>query len=52
VIQALPRIADTDAANGLFTESLMAAITQTSPEAKSRLADFLAGRTAKVKPQD
>lgn len=50
VIQALPRIADTDASNGLFTESLMAAIAQTSPEAKRRLADFLEGRAAKVKP--
>ena len=50
VIQALPRIADTDIANGLFTESLMASIAQTSPEAKRRLADFLEGRTAKMKP--
>lgn len=48
VIQALPRIADTDVQNGLFTESLMAAIAQTSPEAKRRLADFLEGRAAKM----
>ncbi len=52
VIQALPRIADMDETNGLYTESLVAAIAQTSPEAKQRLADFLAGRTAKIKPGD
>jgi (methylthio)acryloyl-CoA hydratase len=52
VIQALPRIADMDETNGLFTESLVAAIAQTSPEAKQRLADFLEGRAAKVKPSN
>jgi (methylthio)acryloyl-CoA hydratase len=49
-VQALPRIADSDPAAGLFTESLMAAIAETTPEAQRRMQDFLDKRAAKAKP--
>jgi enoyl-CoA hydratase/carnithine racemase len=49
-VQALPRIADSDPAAGLFTESLMAAIAETTPEAQRRMRDFLDKRAAKAKP--
>ena len=45
MIQALSRIEDMDKAGGLFTESLCAAITQTSPDAIEGLAAFLEKRT-------
>jgi (methylthio)acryloyl-CoA hydratase len=48
VLQALPRIAQSDPASGLLTESLMAAIAETSPEARQRLVDFLEKRAAKI----
>lgn len=48
VLQALPRIAEMGPNEGLFVESLTAAITQGSDEAKSLLEEFLAGRAAKV----
>ncbi len=48
VLQALPRIAEMGPAEGLFVESLMAAISQGSDEAKALLDQFLAGRAAKV----
>jgi enoyl-CoA hydratase/carnithine racemase len=48
VIQALPRIAQAPAETGLLLESLMAALTQISPEAQDRMNAFLAGRAAKV----
>ncbi|WP_298967542.1 crotonase/enoyl-CoA hydratase family protein [uncultured Methylobacterium sp.] len=48
LIHALPRIAEADPAMGFLTESLMAAVAQSDAEAKRRLADFLAGRAAKV----
>jgi len=48
VTQALPRIADLPQADGLFVESLMAAIAQGDDEAKRRLQDFLQKRTPKV----
>lgn len=47
--QVLPRIAEQSADHGLMTESLVAAIAQSAPEAKARLAEFLAGRAEKVK---
>lgn len=47
-IQALPRIADMAAREGLFTESLMAALTQTSAEAESRMRMFLDKRAPKA----
>jgi enoyl-CoA hydratase/carnithine racemase len=48
VLQALPRIAEMSPNDGLFVESLMAAITQSSEESKQRLQDFLSGRAPKV----
>ncbi|MGE0312790.1 MAG: crotonase/enoyl-CoA hydratase family protein [Lautropia sp.] len=48
VMHALPRIADQSQADGLMTESLMAAIAQSTPEAKGRLRAFLDGKAAKV----
>ncbi len=48
VMHALPRIAESDPATGYFTESLMAAIAETTPEAQQRLKDFLEKRAAKV----
>lgn len=44
MIQALSRIEDMSKADGLFTESLCAAITQTSPDAVEGLAAFLEKR--------
>jgi enoyl-CoA hydratase/carnithine racemase len=53
VIQALPRIQDLSHDDGLFFESLMAAMTQTSPEAVERLRAFLEKRAARLdKPRD
>jgi enoyl-CoA hydratase/carnithine racemase len=53
IINALPRIQDMAQDDGLFVESLMAAFTQTSPEANERLKAFLDKRSAKVAaPQD
>ncbi len=48
VTQALPRIADQSQAEGLFTESLMAAIAESTPDAKDRLRAFLDKRAGKV----
>lgn len=48
VLQALPRIQDMAEEDGLFVESLAAALAQTGPEAAARLADFVAHRGAKV----
>ncbi len=48
VLHALPRIAESDPASGLLTESLMATIAEMSPEATQRLKDFLEKRAAKV----
>jgi enoyl-CoA hydratase/carnithine racemase len=48
VVQALPRIADQSQSDGLFTESLMAAIAQADDQAKQRMRDFLDGKAGKV----
>jgi (methylthio)acryloyl-CoA hydratase len=48
VERALPRIQDMSEADGLFVESLMAALSQSGPEAAARLADFVGKRGAKV----
>ena len=50
IIQALPRIAESDPASGFFTESLMAAIAETTPEAQQRVRAFLEKRAAKMTP--
>ena len=49
VMHALPRIADMAQDQGLFVESLMAAIASGDEAAKSRVRAFLEGRAAKVK---
>ena len=49
VMHALPRIADMAQDEGLFVESLMAAIASGDEAAKSRIRAFLEGRAAKVK---
>ena len=49
VLQALPRIQDMSEDDGLFVESMMAALAQSGPEAARRLAEFAAKRGAKVK---
>jgi (methylthio)acryloyl-CoA hydratase len=51
VMHALPRIADQSQSEGLFTESLMAAVAESTPEAQSRLRAFLEGRAGKVVKQ-
>ena len=48
VIQALPRIAELGPSEGLFMESLVAAIAQGDPAAKQRMQAFLDGKAAKV----
>lgn len=48
VMHALPRIADQSQSDGLFTESLMAAIAESTPQAQERLRAFLEGRAGKV----
>ncbi|MFO1337762.1 MAG: crotonase/enoyl-CoA hydratase family protein [Burkholderiaceae bacterium] len=51
VMHALPRIADQSQDQGLFTESLMAAVAESTPDAKERLRAFLEGRAGKVVKQ-
>jgi enoyl-CoA hydratase/carnithine racemase len=48
ILHALPRIQDMGEDDGLFVESMMAALAQSGPEAAARLADFVAKRAAKV----
>ena len=48
VIQALPRISELSPAEGLFVESLVAAIAQGDPAAKERMRAFLEGKAGKV----
>jgi enoyl-CoA hydratase/carnithine racemase len=48
VLQALPRIAEMSPEQGLFTESLMAAIAGGDDDAKGRMRAFLDGKAAKV----
>lgn len=48
IIHALPHIAESGSAAGFFTESLMAAIAETTPEAQRRLRDFLEKRAGKI----
>ena len=48
ITQALPRIADLPAGDGLFMESLISSIAQGDDAAKQRVRDFLEKRAAKV----
>jgi enoyl-CoA hydratase/carnithine racemase len=49
LLNGLPRIAEQAADHGFFTESLLAGIAQSTPEAKARVKAFLDGTGAKVK---
>ena len=51
ITQALPRIADLPAADGLYLESLISSIAQGDDAAKERVRAFLDKRAAKVKPR-
>ncbi len=44
MLQAIPRINDMPRESGFFTESLAAALSQTTPDAKEGLAAFLEKR--------
>ena len=48
VLQALPRIAEANPAEGYLMESLMAALAGSSPQAQERMHAFLQGRGGKV----
>jgi enoyl-CoA hydratase/carnithine racemase len=48
ITQALPRIADMSASDGLFTESLISSIAQGDEAAKERVRAFLEKRAHKV----
>ncbi len=50
IMHALPRNGEGDPSTGFFTESLMAAMAETAPEAKQRLRDFLEKRAGKILP--
>ncbi len=52
VLQALPRIAQANPAEGYLLESLMAAVAGGSSEAKIRMRAFLEGRAGKVQRQE
>lgn len=49
ILHAIPRNAEADPATGYVLESMMATLAATDPAAQERVADFLAGRAAKVK---
>lgn len=49
IVQAIPRIVESDPSTGLFTELLMAGIAQDDDEAKKRLREFLELKMNKVK---
>jgi enoyl-CoA hydratase/carnithine racemase len=48
IINALPRIQDMAHDDGLFVESMVSAMTSVSPDARSRLDDFLNKRAARL----
>ncbi len=49
ILHAVPRNAEADPATGYVLENLIASIAASDPAAQERIADFLAGRAAKVK---
>lgn len=52
ILNALPRIAEMSVEDGLFTESIVSALTSETPEAKQRLRDFLEKRAARLQAPD
>ena len=52
ILNALPRIQDMSSEDGLFTESLMSALSSATPEAEERLRAFVEKRAAKVARPD
>jgi hypothetical protein len=52
ILNALPRIQDMSSEDGLFLESIMAALTSTTVEAEERLRAFLDKRAGKLKAPD
>lgn len=48
ILHTIGRIADMSSSDGLFTESLMAALVQTSPEVQDRLSEFLDRKSGRV----
>lgn len=48
IVNTLPRIQDMSHDDGLFVESIMAALVQSSPEAQTGLADFLEKRARRL----
>jgi enoyl-CoA hydratase/carnithine racemase len=48
VLSALPRIQNMTEEDGLFVESMMAALAQTGPEAGERIAEFMEKRSPKL----
>lgn len=48
IVAGINKIWDMSATDGLFTESLLAALVQTSPEVQTRLGAFVEKRAAKV----
>lgn len=50
ILSGLSQIAEMPPQAGLFTESLAAALTQTSPEAKARMSAFFAGTKTENEP--
>jgi enoyl-CoA hydratase/carnithine racemase len=51
LIHGLPRIAEQPADHGFLTESMLAALAQSAPQAKARVRAFLDGTGPKVQPQ-
>jgi enoyl-CoA hydratase/carnithine racemase len=49
ILHAVPRNAEADPATGYLLEGLIASLAAGDPAAQERIADFLAGRAAKVK---
>ena len=49
ILHAIPRNAEADPATGFVLENLMASMAASDPAAQERIAEFLAGRAAKVK---
>ncbi len=48
IVSGINKVADMSATDGLFTESLIAAVVQTGDEVQQRLGDFVEKRAAKV----